>query len=161
MKVLSANHSARNLFLFTVQFVYFFWLQHNTSHLLLTLHGLFAICLNNSFAYFSLQYSVVEFHDRRPDNDTTRHLFFIFFEWKNDIVEESHLLYTTSPWSIGAGLCGVFLMLERGYQLAQISYKRVHKDKVKRALRQRTLRELKQQQSLSTSTHQALRTSTH
>ncbi len=93
------------------------------------------------------QYSVVRFVDRRPENETKNHLFFIFFEWKNDIIEESHLLYTTTAWSIGAGLCGVFLTLHRVYQLAQTSYKRVQKDKMRRSMRKRTLRELQRQRS--------------
>jgi hypothetical protein len=87
---------------------------------------------------------VVKFIDRRPVDEQGRHLFFIFFEWKNDIIEQSRLLYTTTPWSIGAGLCGVFLTLHRVYQLAQTSYKRMQKDKRRRSIRKRTLRELRQ-----------------
>ena len=82
--------------------------------------------------------------DRRPENERHRHLFFIFFEWKNDIIEQSRLLYSTTPWSIGAGLCGVFLTLHRVYQLAQTSYKRMRKDQQRRSIRKRTLRELRQ-----------------
>ena len=100
------------------------------------------------FPNLPLQYSVVKFHDRRPDDQKHRHLFFIFFEWKNDIIEQSYLIYTTTPWSIGAGLCGVFLTLHRGYQLAQTSYKRVQKDKERRSYRKRTLRELRKQKSM-------------
>ena len=97
---------------------------------------------------FCRQYSVVKFHDRRPEDEKKRHLFFIFFEWKNDIIEQSYLIYTTTPWSIGAGLCGVFLTLHRGYQLAQTSYRRVQKDKERRSYRKRTLRELRKQKSM-------------
>lgn len=53
-----------------------------------------------------------------------------------------------TPWSIGAGLCGVFLTLHRGYQLAQVGYKRVQKDKARRSIRKRTIRELQSQQSI-------------
>lgn len=59
------------------------------------------------------------------------HLFFIFFEWKNNIVEQSFLLYTTNPWSIGAGLCGVFLTLHKAYSLLRASVKKVKKEKEK------------------------------
>ncbi|ELU13614.1 hypothetical protein CAPTEDRAFT_34671, partial [Capitella teleta] len=94
---------------------------------------------------FNVEYSVVRFYDRRPpDVSNTTHLFFIFFEWKNDIIERSYLIYTTTPWSIGAGLCGVFLTLHRGFQIAQTSYRRVQKDKQRRSIRKRTLRELRQ-----------------
>ena len=93
------------------------------------------------------QYSVVKFHDRRPKDEQDAKLFFIFFEWKNDIIEKSYLVYTTTPWSIGAGLCGVFLTLHRGYQLAQTSYKRVQKDKARRSIRKRTIREMRKQMS--------------
>lgn len=87
----------------------------------------------------------MRFYDRRPpDVSNTTHLFFIFFEWKNDIIERSYLIYTTTPWSIGAGLCGVFLTLHRGFQIAQTSYRRVQKDKQRRSIRKRTLRELRQ-----------------
>ena len=96
-----------------------------------------------SYVFFSFQYSVVKFWDRRPEHMRGRHLFFIFFEWKNNIIEQSYLIHTTTPWSIGAGLCGVFLTLHRFFQLAQTSYKRVQKDK-QRSIRKRTLRELRQ-----------------
>ena len=89
------------------------------------------------------QYSVVRFHDRREEEEKKRHLFFIFFEWKNDIIEQSYLVYTTTPWSMGAGLCGVFLTLHKGYQLSQTSYKRIQKDKERRSTRRRTIRELR------------------
>ena len=91
---------------------------------------------------FPLQYSVVQLVDRRPVEQQTNRLFFIFFEWKNNIVEESRELYTTTPWSMGAGLCGVFLTLHKAYQLAQESYKRVQKDKARRSMRRQTLRRM-------------------
>ena len=93
------------------------------------------------------QYSVVRHWDSRPEGERSKHLFFIFFEWKNDLIEQSYLIYTTTPWSIGAGLCGVFLTLHRGYQLAQTSYKRMQKDKRRRTIRKQTIRELKRQKS--------------
>ena len=65
------------------------------------------------FSMYIFQYSVVKFWDKRMEPIPKKHLFFIFFEWKNNVIEESHLVYTTTPWSIGAGLCGVFLMLHR------------------------------------------------
>ena len=65
------------------------------------------------FSLYIFQYSVVKFWDKRMEPIPKKHLFFIFFEWKNNVIEESHLVYTTTPWSIGAGLCGVFLMLHR------------------------------------------------
>lgn len=99
------------------------------------------------FIYF-LQYSVVKFWDRRPANETDKHLFFIFFEWKNNIIERSVLVYTTTPWSMGAGLCGVFLMLHRGYQLAQTTYKKAQKEKQRRSMRRQTIRELRRQRTL-------------
>ena len=106
--------------------------------------------------YFSMmQYSVVKSHDRRPESEKKRHLFFIFFEWKNDIIEQSYLIYTTTPWSIGAGLCGVFLTLHRGYQLAQTSYKRVQKDNERRRYHKRTVRELRKQKSMQSDQSQA------
>lgn len=58
-------------------------------------------------------------------------MFFIFFEWKNNIVEQSFILYTTSPWSIGAGLCGVFLTLHKAYTLIRASVTKVKKQKKK------------------------------
>ena len=107
---------------------------------LLIIHAL--ICLPGFFAF---QYSVVEFHDRRSASEKdTKHLFFIFFEWKNDIIEQSYLIYSTTPWSVGAGLCGVFLMLHKGYQLSHTSYMRMQKDKERRLQRKRTLKERRQ-----------------
>ena len=90
------------------------------------------------------QYSVVKFHDRREASERDNHLFFIFFEWKNDIIEQSYLIYSTTPWSVGAGLCGMFLMLHKGYQLSHTSYTRLQKDKERRMQRRRTLRERRQ-----------------
>lgn len=95
---------------------------------------------------FPLQYSVVKFWDRRNATQQEKHLFFIFFEWKNNIIEQSVLLYTTTPWSIGAGLCGVFLTIHRGFQLAQVAYRKFQKEKRRRTTRKQTLRELKQKQ---------------
>ncbi|KAK2173466.1 hypothetical protein NP493_874g01006 [Ridgeia piscesae] len=91
-------------------------------------------------------YSVVKFWDRRSAKQQKKHLFFIFFEWKNNIIEQSVLLYTTTPWSIGAGLCGVFLTIHRGFQLAQVAYRKFKKEKRRRTIRKQTLRELKQKQ---------------
>lgn len=105
----------------------------------------------NTVYFFTLQYSVVKFWDRRQSTERKKHLFFIFFEWKNNIIEQSYLVYTTTPWSIGAGLCGVFLTIHRGYQLAQIGYKRARKDKERRSIRKRTIRELKKAKSVEKS----------
>ncbi|KAI0220511.1 hypothetical protein LSAT2_028005, partial [Lamellibrachia satsuma] len=93
---------------------------------------------------FRVEYSVVKFWDRRNATQQEKHLFFIFFEWKNNIIEQSVLLYTTTPWSIGAGLCGVFLTIHRGFQLAQVAYRKFQKEKRRRTTRKQTLRELKQ-----------------
>ena len=79
------------------------------------------------------QYSVVKHWDIRPQEEKNRtHLFFIFFEWKNNLVEQSELLYTTSAWSIGAGLCAVFLTLHKAYTLLKASVKRAKREKRKR-----------------------------
>ena len=94
-----------------------------------------------------LQYSVVKYHDTRNATERKKHLFFIFFEWKNGIIEQSNLVYTTTPWNMGAGLCGVFLAIHRGYQLARSSYNHFQKDKRRRTLRKQTLRELRSQKS--------------
>ncbi|CAH1783881.1 unnamed protein product [Owenia fusiformis] len=93
---------------------------------------------------FKVEYSVVRFIDRRPEDDKKRHLFFIFFEWKNDLIEESYMMYTQTPWSVGAGLCAVLLTLHRGIQIAQLSFKRVQKDKRRRTIRRRTIQEVKE-----------------
>ncbi len=98
--------------------------------------------------FFYLQYSVVKFWDRRDEEFQNKHLFFIFFEWKNNIIEQSYLIYTTTPWSIGAGLCGVFLTLHRGFVLAKTSYKRVQKEKERKKIRRQTIRDLKKQKSM-------------
>ena len=55
----------------------------------------------------------MKFWDRRAEAARKKHLFFIFFEWKNAVIEQSNTIHTTTPWSLGAGLCGVFLMLHR------------------------------------------------
>ncbi|XP_074645017.1 proton-activated chloride channel-like [Tubulanus polymorphus] len=92
---------------------------------------------------FKIEYSVVRHWERRNKSQRHKHLFFIFYEWKNDFIEESFLVYTTTPWNIGAALCGVFLTLHKGYQLAQTSYKRMKKDKQRR----RTIRQRRQERS--------------
>ena len=94
-----------------------------------------------------LQYSVVKFHDDRNATEHGKKLFFIFFEWKNSIIEESHLLHTTTPWSVLAGLCGVFLTLHRGYQLAHTTFHRVQKDKRRRTIRKQRIEEYKRSRS--------------
>ena len=76
-------------------------------------HKFFISVLEGISLLLIFQYSVVKFWDKRNESIPKKHLFFIFFEWKNNVIEESHLVYTTTPWSIGAGLCGVFLMLHR------------------------------------------------
>ena len=88
-----------------------------------------------------LQYSVVKHHDRRNELDQHKKLFFIFFEWKNAVTEQAHIVYTTTTWSVIAGLCGVFLMLHRGYQFAHTTFKRVQKDKKRRTMRKQRIEE--------------------
>ncbi|XP_064632728.1 proton-activated chloride channel-like isoform X2 [Lineus longissimus] len=104
---------------------------------------------NEKYTDFKVEYSVVKHHDRRPESELKKHLFFIFFEWKDNIYEESYLLTTTTPWSIGAGLCGVLLTLHKGYQLAQVSFKRMKKDKQRRKTLKRTAMLIKQQSQQS------------
>ena len=71
--------------------------------------------------------------DRRPFHERNRtHLFFIFFEWKDDLIEETYFLYATTAWHVGACLCAVFLTLHKAYSLLHTSVKKAKRNRRKR-----------------------------
>ncbi len=89
--------------------------------------------------FYILQASVVKYFG--SNESFGGQPFFIFFEWKNNIIDQSFHLYTMTPWNLVAAMCGLLLALHKASMTALLCRSRLKKVK-KEVKRRKTIRRM-------------------